>query len=69
MFLSTSEIWFGIMIVTIKFAVVTVVMMVGQALIGRAGFRLVSHSKAEQYSHALAGVVIALTGVILLFTP
>ena len=69
MFLATSESWFGIMLVTITFAVVTVVMMVGQALIGRAGFQLVSQSKAEQYSHALAGVVIALTGVILLFAP
>ncbi|MEE9225045.1 MAG: hypothetical protein V3U68_02480 [Bacteroidota bacterium] len=67
MFLATSENWFGIVAVTVAFTVVTIVMMVGQALIGHAGIQRVNHSKTERYSHALAGVVIALTGVFLLF--
>ena len=69
MFLATSESWFGIVVVTGVFAIVTVVMMIGQSLLGHAGIQRVHYSKADRYSHALAGGVIALTGAFLLLVP
>lgn len=69
MFLATGEGRFGIAAVVAMFALVTIVMMIGQAILGHAGIQIIKHSRAERYSHALAGVVIVLTGVFLLFVP
>ena len=69
MFLATVYGSVGIVTVTIVFSVVTVPMMITQALIGHAGIQLVSHSFVERYTHTLAGVVIALTGFILFLLP
>jgi uncharacterized membrane protein len=44
----------------------TWVMMIAQALVGYLGIQLVKLEKIERYSHTIAGVVIALTGVFIL---
>lgn len=67
MFLATAYGWSGIATVSIVFGVVTLIMMVGQSLLGSVGIQLIKHNFAEKYSHALAGGVIALTGVFLYF--
>ncbi len=67
MFLATAYGWTGIATVSITFGIVTLIMMVGQSLLGYAGIQLIKHDFAEKYSHALAGGVIAITGVFLYF--
>ena len=58
----------GILIVVIVFSVVTWLMMIGQALIGYLGIRLINFERLERYSHTIAGVVIALTGIFILIS-
>lgn len=67
MFLATSFGLSGIVTVTVVFSFMTLVMMVGQVLLGMSGIQLIKHEFAERYSHAMAGAVIALTGVFLWF--
>ncbi|MEN3038084.1 MAG: hypothetical protein ABDI07_02850 [Candidatus Kryptonium sp.] len=57
----------GVLTITVIFSVITWIMMVGQALLGYFGIRLINLEKIERYSHTLAGVVIFLTGVFLYF--
>ncbi len=66
MFLGTSYGTTGIVTISAVFAAVTLVMMIAQSLLGYAGIELIKHRIAEQYSHAVAGGVIALTGIFLL---
>lgn len=66
MFLATAYGLSGVVAITAVFGLITLVMMVGQTLLGASGLQLVKHEIAERYSHAMAGVVIALTGVFLL---
>ena len=49
------------------FSVVTVAMVIGQSCVSYAGVRLVSAPWLERYAHALAGVVIVLTALFVLF--
>lgn len=65
MFLATAYGASGVVVVTGVFAAVTLLMMVGQTLLGGSGIRLIKHEPAEKYSHAMAGFVIVLTGVFL----
>jgi len=65
MFLATGFGISGIVVVTVAFSIVTLIMMVGQVLLGMSGVQLIRHEFAERYSHAMAGAVIALTGVFL----
>lgn len=66
MFLATGYGVIQIAIVTVVFSVTTLMMMVGQALLGFSGVQVIRHELAEKYSHAVAGLVIALTGVFLI---
>ncbi len=56
----------GIIAVIVVFSVMTWIMMIAQAVIGYLGIQLVKLEKLEKYSHTIAGVVIALTGVFIL---
>lgn len=67
MFLATSYGWVGISVVTITFGMVTLIMMIVQSLLGYIGIQFIKHSFAEKYSQALAGGVIAITGIFLYF--
>ncbi|CUU07408.1 hypothetical protein JGI1_01788 [Candidatus Thermokryptus mobilis] len=58
----------GILAVIVVFSIVTWVMMIVQALIGYLGIQLAKLEKLERYSHVIAGVVIALTGVFILIS-
>jgi len=67
MFLATEHGWQGIALTSAVFSVVTILMMIGQTLLARYGIQLIRHEVADRYSHALAGLVITLTGGFLLF--
>ena len=67
MFLATSRGLFGIVVISTIFACTTILMMVGQTLLGFSGMELIRHEFAEKYSHAMAGVAVVMTGVFLLF--
>ena len=67
MFLATDYGWSGIALASATFSVATILMMIGQTLLARYGIQMIRHDIAERYSHAMAGLVIALTGGFLIF--
>lgn len=54
--------WPGIISVSIVFSLVTLIMMLAQSLLAYKGIQLISSQITEKYAHAFAGLVIALTG-------
>jgi len=67
MFLATEYGWHGILLTSLVFSIVTVSMMLVQTMLAHFGVKLIRHDIAEKYSHAFAGLVIALTGGFILF--
>lgn len=53
----------GVISVSIIFSVITIIMMLLQSLLAFSGIQLIRNDTAEKYSHAFAGLVIALTGI------
>lgn len=66
MFLATEYGWQGIILTSAVFSLVTIFMMLAQTILAHFGIHLIRHDIAERYSHAFAGLVIALTGVFIL---
>lgn len=66
MFLAAKYGWAGIFWVSLIFSLITIAMMIGQTLLAFAGVRLMKLGTLDRYSHAIAGIVIALTGVMVL---
>jgi nickel/cobalt exporter len=66
MFLATEYGWAGILMTSLLFSVVTIFMMLAQTLLAYFGIQLIRHDIADRYSHAFAGIVIALTGVFIM---
>ena len=56
----------GVMAVAIVFSIVTIIMMLLQSLLAFRGIQLIKNDVIEKYSHAFAGLVIALTGAFVL---
>lgn len=67
MFLSAAHGWTVVWLVSLVFGAVTLLMMIGQALLAYVGISLVYFHKMEHYSHVLAGLVIAITGGMVMF--
>jgi len=65
-FLGYSYGWAGVITVSIIFSIVTIIMMLAQSLLAFMGIQLIKNNIAERYSHAFAGLVIALTGVFVM---
>lgn len=61
--LSTS----GMIIITIVFAVITILTMLGVVLVATYGITLVHFGKLERWSHALAGAIVFLSGIAIIF--
>lgn len=57
----------AIVVVSAVFSLVTIGMIVGQSCLSYAGVRLVQAEWMERYAHALAGLVIVLTGLAVIF--
>lgn len=66
MFLAYHYGWAAVLVVSALFSAVTVGMIVGQSLLAHAGAQLIRSHVFERYAHTIAGVVIALTGVLVL---
>lgn len=62
MFLAAAHGWFAVAMVCALFGLVTLVMMVGQALIGYGAVNRMPFKRIEAYSHSAAGIIIAITG-------
>ncbi|MFQ5604659.1 MAG: hypothetical protein ACE5HS_15420 [bacterium] len=67
MFVSAAHGWTAVWMVSLIFGLVTLAMMVGQALLAYIGTSMVVFKKMEHYTHAVAGLVIALTGGMVMF--
>lgn len=66
MFLATKYGWQGIFGTSLVFFIVTIFMMLTQGLLAYFGIQLIRQDIVERYSHAFAGLVIALTGGLVL---
>tara|TARA_B100000315_G_C14409014_1_gene510077 strand:- start:71 stop:703 length:633 start_codon:yes stop_codon:yes gene_type:complete len=67
MFLAYKEGMAAVWVVSAVFSVVTVAMVVGQSCLSYAGIRLIRTNWMERYAHALAGLVIVVTGLAVVF--
>jgi hypothetical protein len=65
-FLGYNYGWSGVITVSIVFSIITLIMMLGQSLLAFMGVQLIKGDIVERYSHAFAGLVIALTGAFVL---
>lgn len=65
-FLGYSYGFAGVIAVSAVFSLITLLMMLGQSLLAFLGIQWIKNDLAERYSHALAGLVIALTGVLVM---
>jgi hypothetical protein len=68
MFVSMNLGEYGLLLVILVFSLITWVMMITQSLIGYIGLRMIKLEKLERYSHVVAGLVIALTGVFIMLS-
>ncbi|MFH0860734.1 MAG: hypothetical protein V1921_05995 [Candidatus Altiarchaeota archaeon] len=63
MFLAVQFGWYGILSVGMVFSAITISMMEVQSVLAYSGAKLFWPHSIERYSHAMAGAVIAFTGV------
>lgn len=66
MLLAAQHGWGAIWLVSVLFSIATIAMMIGQALLAYLGVRLLATERLERWTHALAGVLIALTGLLVM---
>lgn len=66
MFLGYNYGWTGVIAVGAIFSMVTIIMMLAQSLLAFMGIELIKGDIMERYSHALAGLIIALTGIFVM---
>ena len=57
----------GLVLISLVFGLVTIATMLGVVLLATYGFNFVRFGKLERYSHALAGAIILLSGIGILF--
>jgi hypothetical protein len=67
MYPAAKNSFYGLMMVTGVFAVVTILTMLGIVLVSCRGFSVIPSGKMERYTHAIAGAIISLTGFAVLF--
>lgn len=65
-FLGYNYGWIGVITVSVVFSIITIIMMLAQSLLALMGIQLIKNDIVERYSHAFAGLVIALTGVFVM---
>ncbi|HLA37658.1 MAG TPA: hypothetical protein VJZ02_04240 [Candidatus Brocadiales bacterium] len=67
MFLAVQHGWSGIWLTTTAFSVTTVFIVVAQSMLAFMGLNLLPQRVLEKWSHVMAGGVIALTGLAVMF--
>ena len=68
MFLAYQYGFLIVVSVSLVFSLVTIGMIVGQSCLSYAGVRLINAPWLERYAHAMGGLVIVLTALLVLFT-
>ena len=66
MFLSIQYGWSVVWLTSIIFGLTTISMMLVQTIIASTGIRIIATEKMEKWSHVLAGLAIALTGILVM---
>lgn len=67
MFLAVQHGWYGVWLTTAAFSLVTVFMIASQSMLAFRGLELLPGRRMEKWSHVMAGGIIALTGVAVMF--
>lgn len=57
----------GLISVSLIFSIITIMMMLLQSLLAFMGIQFIKNELVERYAHAFAGLVIALTGIFVMF--
>ena len=57
----------GLVLVTAVFAVVTISTMLGVVIIASMGVNILPFGRLERYMHAIAGAIILLSGLAIVF--
>ena len=57
---------FGMVFITVIFAIVTIATMLGVVLVATYGISLMRFGKLERWTHALAGAIVLLSGIAIL---
>lgn len=57
----------GLVFISLVFGIVTVTTMLGVVLLATYGVNFVRLGKLERYSHALAGAIVLLSGIGILY--
>ena len=65
-FLGYNYGFMGVIAVSIIFSVITIIMMLLQSFLAFMGIQWIKNDLAERYAHAFAGLVIALTGALVM---
>lgn len=65
-FLGYNYGWIGVLSVSVIFSIATIIMMLMQSLLAFMGIQLIKNNFMERYSHALAGLMIVLTGIFVM---
>lgn len=66
MFIATFYGWLGIVTITLSFSVMTILMMMVQTILAYVGIQKIHLEALHKFSHAIAGAIIALTGIIVM---
>lgn len=64
---SAEENIFGLVLVTLVFAIVTIATMLATVILGTYGIKTLPFGKLERYTHAIAGATILMSGVAIVF--
>jgi sulfite exporter TauE/SafE len=67
MYPAAKNSYFGLVVVTCVFGVVTLGTMLGMVLISRAGVSFIPLTRLQRYTHAIAGATILLCGLAIQF--
>ncbi|MEE9200939.1 MAG: hypothetical protein V3V45_05795 [Candidatus Brocadiales bacterium] len=67
MFLAVQHGWYGVWLTATAFSLITVFMIVAQSVLAFKGMELLPGKRMEQWSHVMAGGIIALTGVAIMY--
>jgi sulfite exporter TauE/SafE len=67
MYPAAQNSFFGLVVVTCVFAVVTIATMLGAVLLSRAGVSFLPLAKVQRFSHVIAGATICLCGLAIQF--
>jgi ABC-type nickel/cobalt efflux system permease component RcnA len=57
----------GMIFIAIIFAIVTITTMLGVVLLATYGFNFIKFGKLKRYTHALAGAIVLLSGIAIIF--